>query len=67
MEHPFLPMQHVPMNFKTYTPTLIELAITAASFIMVIMIITVLSKLFPVIPIKEVAQEKGLLDENSSN
>ena len=65
MEHPYLPVQHVPMNFKTYSPTFIEISITIASFIIVIMIITVLSKLFPVIPIKEVASENKFPDEKA--
>jgi molybdopterin-containing oxidoreductase family membrane subunit len=64
MVHPFLPVEHVPLNFKTYTPTLIEIAITLASFIMVLMIISVLSKLFPILPINEIAKEKGIIEEN---
>lgn len=51
--NPYLPIQNVPEYFKFYTPTVIEIAITAASFILVLMIITVLSKIFPVIPISE--------------
>lgn len=51
--NPYLPIQNVPEYFKFYTPTLIETAITAASFILVLMIITVLAKIFPVIPISE--------------
>lgn len=60
MEHPFLPIQYVPENFKFYTPTITETAITIASFILVLMIITVLSKLFPVIPIEETIHERAL-------
>jgi Ni/Fe-hydrogenase subunit HybB-like protein len=59
-EHPFLPIQHVPLNFKVYTPTLIETGITLVSFILVLIIITLLSKFFPVIPICETAKEKGI-------
>jgi molybdopterin-containing oxidoreductase family membrane subunit len=59
-EHPFLPIQHVPENFMVYTPTLIESLITIAPFILVLMIVTVLSKFFPVIPIYETAHERGL-------
>ena len=51
--HPNLPIQNVPEFFKFYTPTLIEMAITAVSFILVLMIITILSKIFPVIPISD--------------
>ena len=59
-EHPFLPIQHVPLNFKVYTPTLIETGITMVSFILVLIIITLLSKFFPVIPICETAKERGI-------
>jgi molybdopterin-containing oxidoreductase family membrane subunit len=59
-EHPFLPIQHVPDYFKVYTPTLIETAITMASILLVIIIITVLSKIFPIIPVAETAHEHGI-------
>ena len=59
-EHPFLPIQHVPDYFKVYTPTLIESAITMASIILVLMIITILSKVFPIIPVAETAHENGI-------
>jgi molybdopterin-containing oxidoreductase family membrane subunit len=57
-EHPFLPIQYVPENFKVYTPTLIETLITLASFILVLIIITILSKLFPIIPVEETIHER---------
>lgn len=56
-EHPFLPIQNVPEYFKGYTPTLIETAITLASIILVLIIITILSKFFPVVPIWETIEE----------
>lgn len=59
-EHPFLPIQHVPDNFVHYSPTLVETLISIAPFILVLMIITLVSKFFPVIPIHETAQEKGI-------
>ncbi len=59
-EHPFLPIQNVPDNFIHYQPTLIEGLITLASFILVLMIVTILSKVFPIIPIWETAHEKGI-------
>jgi molybdopterin-containing oxidoreductase family membrane subunit len=59
-EHPFLPIQNVPENFIIYKPTLIEISVTLASFILTIMIITVLAKLFPIVPIWETAHEKGI-------
>ncbi len=59
-EHPFLPIQHVPQNFVVYTPTLIETMITIAPFILVLIIITLISKFFPVIPLHDTAREKGI-------
>ncbi len=57
MERPFLPIQYVPDYFKFYTPTFIEIAVTLASFILVLMIITILSKIFPIIPVLETIHE----------
>ncbi len=57
-EHPFLPIQHVPGEWFVYKPTLIETAITMGSIILVLIIISVLSKIFPVIPIWEMAEER---------
>jgi len=55
--HPYLPIQYVPSAWIVYKPTLIESTITLASFILVLIIITLLSKLFPVIPILETVRE----------
>ena len=65
-EHPFLPIQHVPDNFKIYTPTLTETGITLFSFFLVLFIITILSKFFPVVPIRDTAKDCGV-DENVMN
>jgi molybdopterin-containing oxidoreductase family membrane subunit len=56
-EHPFLPIQNVPVEWMIYKPTVIETAVTFGSIILVLMIITVLSKLFPIIPVWEIAEE----------
>lgn len=56
-QHPYLPIQNVPEKFMHYVPTFAEIAITAGSFILFLIIVTVLSKAFPVIPIWEVKEE----------
>jgi len=61
-EHPYLPIQHVPQSFMHYHPTIIEMAITAASFLLVLIIITLLSKLFPVLPIHEMTEQQAEQD-----
>jgi molybdopterin-containing oxidoreductase family membrane subunit len=56
-EHPFLPVQNYPGEWIVYKPTLIEIGVTVAAFLLVIIIVTTLSKLFPVIPIAEHLEE----------
>lgn len=56
-EHPFLPAQNYPGEWMVYKPTLIETGVTIAAFLLVLIIITTLSKLFPVIPIVEHLEE----------
>ena len=62
--HPYLPVQYVPEEWMVYKPTLMESAITLASFLLVLIIITMLSKFFPVIPIVETAHDEK---ENENN
>ena len=54
---PFLPIQNVPESWQHYSPTTAEIAITLASFILVILIISVLAKTVPVVPIREMQTE----------
>ena len=63
-EHPYLPIQYVPYNFKYYTPTITEIAITLFSFFAALLIITILSKVFPVIPVYETAKEENIPIDN---
>ncbi len=60
MEHPFLPVQNVPDHFHHYSPTGIEIMIMIFSFCASLLIISILSKLFPVISIWEYAEDKGI-------
>ncbi len=60
LQHPYLPIQDVDESYRHYIPTWEEWANTSASFAGVLLIITILIKLFPVIPIWEIAHEKGL-------
>jgi len=56
-QHPYLPIQNVPEKFMHYVPTVPEIAITLASFIIFLIIVTVLTKMFPVIPVWEAKEE----------
>jgi molybdopterin-containing oxidoreductase family membrane subunit len=53
LQHPYLPIQGVDESYLHYNPTWEEWAITISSFAWLLLIITVLIKLFPVIPIKK--------------
>ena len=59
-EHPYLPIQNVPLNFKVYTPTLIEILITIAPFILVLLIVSILSKVIPIVSIHETVEEESV-------
>ena len=58
-ENPFLPKQFVPKAWMVYHPTVIETAITILPILLAVIIITLLVKLFPVIPIWEIAEEQA--------
>lgn len=60
LQHPYLPIQDVDESYLHYMPTWEEWAINSASIAGVLLIITVLIKLFPVMPVWEIAEEKGL-------
>jgi molybdopterin-containing oxidoreductase family membrane subunit len=55
--HPFLPMHDVPRNFRHYFPSWEEWAIAMGSLAGALLIITLLSRIFPIIPIEETIKE----------
>ena len=61
--HPHLPIQNVPANFHEYWPTAIEWAVTMMAIAGAVLIVTILAKLFPIMPIWEVAHEEGITNE----
>ena len=60
LSHPFLPIQDVPESWMHYFPSLVEMTIVAATFAALLLIITVFSRLFPIISIWEVAEGDGV-------
>lgn len=58
--HAHLPIQNVPQDFHEYNPTGIEITITLGVIAVAVLIVSILAKLFPVVPIWEVAHEKGV-------
>jgi len=63
LQHPYLPIQDVEESYLHYIPTWEEWAITLASFAGLLLIVTMLIKLFPVLPV----QEKELVTNTDIN
>ncbi|MFK5983728.1 MAG: polysulfide reductase NrfD [Flavobacteriaceae bacterium] len=59
--HPFLPIQGVPETWHHYFPSMHEWLITIATLAMALLIITLLVRYLPVIPIQRTADEQALL------
>lgn len=53
MTHPFLPVQHLPAEFRVYAPTLTEITVTFGTFVLSLLIFTVLAKFLPILPVWE--------------
>lgn len=60
LSHPLFPIQGVPESWLHYFPSLVEMTVIAASFAAFLLIITIFSKLFPIISIWEVAEGEGV-------
>ncbi|MBX2914509.1 MAG: polysulfide reductase NrfD [Cyclobacteriaceae bacterium] len=67
LSHPFLPIEGVPEAWRHYSPTWMEWAITAATLATALLIITLLVRFLPIVPIYETAEERGLLENHSVN
>lgn len=60
LQHPYLPIQDVDESYLHYIPTWEEWAITFASFAGVLLIITLIIRFIPIIPIWELKEERKL-------
>lgn len=67
LSHPFLPIEGVPESWRHYSPTWMEWSITAATLAGALLIVTLLVRFFPIVPIQETAEERGLTDEHTLN
>ncbi len=65
MLHPYLPVQNVPEKYTVYKPTIYEGAITLGAFVLVLMIISIISKLFPVITMWEITNKDNETSVNN--
>lgn len=64
--HPFLPIQGVPESWHSYFPSLHEWAIVSGTLAMALLIITILIRYLPIIPIHRTAKEMGILDNKNT-
>lgn len=64
--NPFLPMQGVPEKWHHYFPSLHEWLITGGTLAMALLIITVLVRYLPVVPIQRTADEQELKKRDKS-
>lgn len=60
--HPYIPMTRVPESWQHYFPTFKEWWITAATLAGAVLIVTILARLFPIIPITETIEEAELAE-----
>ncbi len=60
--HPFMPIQEVPGTWSSYFPNYVEFSVTAACLAGIFLLITLFSKLFPMMAVWEV--EEGILIEH---
>jgi len=67
--NPSLPIQGVPEEWHHYSPTHLEWLITWGTLAGAMLIVTLLVRYVPIIPIHEIAEEQGIVEskENESN
>ncbi len=65
--HPFLPIQGVPKSWHTYFPSGLEWMITFGTLASALLIMTLLFRYLPIIPIHETAEEKGYFKNHKTN
>ena len=64
---PFLPIQGVPKSWHSYFPSGLEWTITFGTLASALLIMTLLFRYLPIIPIHETAEEKGLLENHNTD
>ena len=65
--HPFLPIKNYPESYHHYNPTFSEIMITVGSIAGIALVISIFTRLFPIIPVSETAHEQGFPNEIINN
>lgn len=63
--HPFLPKQGVPESWHSYFPSWMEWSITLATLAAAMLIITILVRYLPIVPIQETLEERNIHPTNT--
>ena len=63
---PFLPIQGVPESWHHYFPSIHEWLVTMGTLAMCLLIITILVRYLPIIPIQRTADEQKILKNNKN-
>jgi len=58
LNHPYFPMDQAPETWRHYTPTFAEWCITGSTLAGALLVITLLVRYFPIVPIVETIEEK---------
>lgn len=64
--HPFLPIQGVPESWHHYYPSTMEWIITFGTLASALLIVTLLVRYLPIIPIHETARQKGIKETHKT-
>jgi molybdopterin-containing oxidoreductase family membrane subunit len=65
LNHPYFPMDQAPQAWRHYTPTMAEWWITAGTLASALLIVTLLVRFFPIIPIAETIEEEEESDHKT--
>jgi molybdopterin-containing oxidoreductase family membrane subunit len=59
MENSLLPVQNLPMNFVFYKASTTEIIVSTGTIILLVIIISILTKIFPVVPISQTIEAQN--------
>lgn len=66
LSHPYIPMTRVPESWQHYFPTFKEWWITGATLAGALLVVAILTRLFPIIPVTEAIENGGLAKDKKN-
>jgi molybdopterin-containing oxidoreductase family membrane subunit len=64
--HPYTPIQNVPLEWSEYFPNWVEWSITIGALAGIFLVITLFSKIFPIVSIWEVVEGREIEEKNKA-